>query len=108
MAGERQILRAPRQEGLAEELEVLVDAPKLAEAPTEPLKVLVYFHGHGGDCCQNAPASAAGHAVVALQCPDFPHAEDRCFWFVEGPGGAWDRHEHHKLRQSSVMLKAVS
>merc|ERR1712232_204062 len=102
-------------------LEVMVDVPSLddarrmrndqgtafATASGHPLNVLIYFHGHGGESCCIAPCSMPGCAVIALQCPSFVSEGLRCFWFTEGPGGAWDRHEHDKLQRCEVMLTAV-
>lgn len=46
--------------------------------------------------------------VVAVQCPTHVTEGLRCFWFTEGPGGAWDRHEHTKLRRCDALLGAVA
>jgi len=124
VVGQRQLLRTPPSVGPCIQLDVLVDIPLFdsegscgnsvdacATADTalgNPLKVLMYFHGHGGEDCQQAPNSLPGCAVIAVQCPSLSRDGFRFFWFTEGPGGAWDRHEHEKLRRSSVMLQSVS
>eukprot|EP00416_Gambierdiscus_australes_P035210 CAMPEP_0171111070 /NCGR_PEP_ID=MMETSP0766_2-20121228/73673_1 /TAXON_ID=439317 /ORGANISM="Gambierdiscus australes, Strain CAWD 149" /LENGTH=230 /DNA_ID=CAMNT_0011573013 /DNA_START=18 /DNA_END=707 /DNA_ORIENTATION=+ len=68
----------------------------------------MYFHGQGGEDCETAPVSSPGCVVIAVQCPSFVTEGVRCFWFTEGPGGAWDRHEHDKLRRCEAMLAAVA
>lgn len=114
VSGQRQILRAPAAKGLSSGLEVMVDLPDSATASADfgddggPLKVLLYFHGQGGEDCMCAPASSAGYVVVAMNCPTFANDGVRCFWFTEGPGGAWDKHRHAELRRCDVMLAAVS
>eukprot|EP00931_Biecheleriopsis_adriatica_P066077 TRINITY_DN40495_c0_g1_i1.p1 TRINITY_DN40495_c0_g1~~TRINITY_DN40495_c0_g1_i1.p1 ORF type:complete len:372 (-),score=67.45 TRINITY_DN40495_c0_g1_i1:59-1174(-) len=109
LLGERQLLLGAPSEGLSAPLEVLVDVP-LPESRdiAAPLKVLLYFHGHGGETCKTAPRSRPGCAVVAAECPKFVHEETRCFWFLEGDAGAWDRHEHAKLKCCRPMLDAVA
>jgi len=110
--GRRQLLRGPPADGLESRLEVMVDVP--ADLQLEgvdepcPLRVLLYFHGHGGETCHTAPSSLPGCAVVAVQCPQFVTDGLRCFWFIEGPGGAWTKHEHSKLKRCEAMLAAVS
>lgn len=110
VAGQRQLVRAPLATGLSSQLEVMVDIPSLDSADSNPgpLKVLMYFHGHGGEDCEQAPASFPGCVVVAVQCPTHVTEGLRCFWFTEGPGGAWDRHEHTKLRRCDALLGAVA
>lgn len=129
-AGRRQLIcvRCPELEA---PLEVVIDVPPLGDhgsaqatksvrngtedAAVEgmawadskgPLKVLLYFHGHGEDCRQ-APSHTPGCAVVAAQCPRCVGTQ-RCFWFQEGPGGAWERHEHGQLTRCEPMLAAAA
>jgi len=122
VVGQRQLLRAPPAPGLSLPLEIMVDIPSFDDevdmdydgydneccaTSNSPLKVLLYFHGHGGEDCGVAPYSMPGCVIIAPQCPRFVSEGLRCFWFNEGPGGAWDRHEHEKLKRSEVLLAAV-
>eukprot|EP00929_Paragymnodinium_shiwhaense_P093095 TRINITY_DN53154_c0_g1_i1.p1 TRINITY_DN53154_c0_g1~~TRINITY_DN53154_c0_g1_i1.p1 ORF type:complete len:380 (-),score=18.06 TRINITY_DN53154_c0_g1_i1:250-1389(-) len=109
LVGKRQILRGPSAAGIASKLEVMVDVPsELRSEACGPLKVLLYFHGHGGEKCHTGPASLPGCATVSISCPETISGSDRCFWFTTGPGGAWDRHQFDKLTVSHEMLAAVS
>mmetsp|Transcript_113854 Transcript_113854/g.276483 ORF Transcript_113854/g.276483 Transcript_113854/m.276483 type:complete len:321 (+) Transcript_113854:3-965(+) len=105
-AGRRQIVRVPC-EALAEPLEVVIDIPPLGYGGGDepPLQVLIYFHGHG-ESSREAPPSMANCAIVAAQCPRTV-GDRRCFWFQEGHGGAWERHEHDKLFRCEPMLEAA-
>lgn len=107
-AGSRQLVRV-HAPSLEAPLETVIDVPDLARSwgddAQPPLKVLVYFHGHGEDF-RHAPGSQRGLAVVAARCPRSVGGE-RCFWFQSGYGGAWERHEHAKLARCEEMLAAA-
>jgi len=109
VAGRRHLLKL-KCDGLKVPLEVVLDVPPLpAEGKRShdgPLKVVLYFHGAGEDS-RNAPNSTENCAVVAPQCPEFFAGKQHCFWFQQGPPGAWDRHDHSRLRRCHVMLNAV-
>jgi len=101
---------------LGEPLDVCIDVPEsaaaagggatLSDAERQPLRILLYFHGHGEDY-RLGPKSVPGLAVVSANCPRSVGGK-RCFWFQEGAGGAWERHEHAKLRKCDAMLEAMA
>eukprot|EP00928_Gymnodinium_smaydae_P005988 TRINITY_DN12080_c0_g1_i1.p1 TRINITY_DN12080_c0_g1~~TRINITY_DN12080_c0_g1_i1.p1 ORF type:complete len:415 (+),score=79.85 TRINITY_DN12080_c0_g1_i1:111-1247(+) len=106
--GRRQLLRIACPP-VAEPLEVMLDVPEMSAAEDDGgsnFGVLLYFHGSGEDCRQ-APRSSRRRVVIAAQCPRLVDGV-RCFWFEQGSGGAWERHEHDKLERCLKMLAAVA
>lgn len=94
---------------LEEPLDMVIDVPDLPSDPEEcsnPLRVIVYLHGHGEDY-RHGPRCLPGLAVISAKCPRSVNGQ-RCFWFQEGNGGAWERHQYEKLATCEAMLQIMA